>query len=220
MTKFTHALYAIGLCVLIACGVQCFLFVHHIDQDRAWARTVAEQDHAELKAKAIVELDEIHRATLEIALTAMEARKVSAMEQKALPQITENVEIATAKLSTAVDGLGTVTKATATTIATIGEDTHSVLMSTDDAITALAPVEHQATMAIAEVKVDATDLHNILDSPDTKGMLAHGNHATGQVDAAITDTAEYWHKTLHPSWPKRIYSAITSTGISVARLIW
>lgn len=224
------ALYIVAIIALAGvsfAGIEMGILIHHLDGDRAFARTQAEKAAANLGAvqsEFITDLradqSEVHHLLLETALTAMEARKVSADEQKALPAITNNIATATAKLSTAVDTLNSVGESAAQTLTQTGNDVHTVLTTTNERVAELHDVEMATTQTIAEVHVDAADVHELLTSPDTKGMLAHGNHATAEFDGAITDTADYWHSTLHPRWPKRVYSALTSAGISVAKFFY
>ncbi len=57
----------------------------------------------------------------------------------------------------------------------------------------------------------------LANNKDLKGSLAHLNTTTDAVSAMATDTAQAWHNTLHPKWPRRIWNGIAGVGISVAK---
>jgi len=88
----------------------------------------------------------------------------------------------------------------------------------------LDQVNKQETAVAQLTQEDLTKLGGAIDSVtaltddrDLKGSLTHLNTTTGALAQMSTETAQAWHDTLHPKWPKRVWNAITGVGISAAK---
>ncbi len=92
-------------------------------------------------------------------------------------------------------------------------------------------LDRQETALAAQTESDLDKLGATIDSAngaaesvtalaangDLKASLAHLNTTTDAVSAMATDTAQAWHNTLHPKWPRRVWNGIAGVGISVAK---
>jgi hypothetical protein len=91
----------------------------------------------------------------------------------------------------------------------------------------LDSVNQQETAIAGATKDDLTKLGLAIDSitalaanKDLTGSLAHTNTTLGAVAGMATDTAQYWHDTLHPKWPKRVWNAVTGVGLTAAKFFF
>lgn len=76
----------------------------------------------------------------------------------------------------------------------------------------------QADLAKLGMAIDG--INALATNSDLTGSLKQTNVALGAVAGMATDTEQYWHATLHPKWPKRIWNAVTGVGINVAKFFW
>lgn len=65
---------------------------------------------------------------------------------------------------------------------------------------------------------DAIDgVNGLVRNSDLTGSLKSLNTSLGAVSGMATDTQQALHKFLHPSWPKRVWGAVSGAGIAVAK---
>jgi hypothetical protein len=76
----------------------------------------------------------------------------------------------------------------------------------------------EADLAKLGTAIDGIDA--LATNKDLTGSLAHTNTALGAVAGMATDTQQYWHDTLHPKWPKRVWTFATGAGLSAAKLFF
>lgn len=151
--------------------------------------------------KINLEVDELHRLTLEAALTAAEARKASVKESAMLDQW--NAQIATTMRDVQV----TMTE-TAKTVASIrdatGEAT-STLQTTRQTIQALQAPINQATATLQAAQSATGHLDALLSDPQLTATIANVEGVTGHLDATAKDVQETVHSYTHPTWVMRVW---------------
>jgi hypothetical protein len=93
--------------------------------------------------------------------------------------------------------------------------------------TQLDQMNEQETAVAQLTEADLSKLGGAIDSitaladdKELKGSLTHLNTTTGALAGMATDTQQFWHDTLHPKWPKRVWNAITGVGISAAKFFF
>lgn len=116
--------------------------------------------------------------------------------------------------------------------AQIASDAHTLALKAGDTVDALTvaanglqPVEQNAAGEISDMRTMTAGLSSTI--PDIQRTAAelnatsqnvtqvsqHLNETTGDVQQAV-------HSYLHPTWPKRIWSAITNTGVEAAKFFF
>jgi hypothetical protein len=88
----------------------------------------------------------------------------------------------------------------------------------------LQQVNTQETEIAQATKDDLTKLGSAIDgvttltgNKDLKESLGNLNVTIGAVSGMAADTQQAWHSVLHPSWPKRVWSAITGVGMTALK---
>lgn len=71
--------------------------------------------------------------------------------------------------------------------------------------------------AIDSVSAAATAVGVLGANADLAESLKNMKTTTGAVAGMATDTQQYWHGLLHPTWPKKVWNGITGVGIDVGR---
>lgn len=147
------------------------------------------------------------------------------------------------KLNTGLDNLNNVmlaTKATADNlnetviltrsdthglIAQLAQDSHQMavettaaVQTTNTTVRSLQPLTGAATDSVVQITKATQDLDNLIQDPNVKRTLDNVTNTTGSVSSMAADTAGYWHGLLHPTWPRRIYNAVTGVGIDAAKV--
>ncbi|MFZ3343374.1 MAG: hypothetical protein WA213_21025 [Terriglobales bacterium] len=116
--------------------------------------------------------------------------------------------------------------------AQIASDAHTLALKAGDTVDALTvaakglqPLEQNAAGEISDMRIMTAGLsYTIPDIQRTAAELnatsqnvtqvsQHLNETTGDVQQAV-------HSYLHPTWPKRIWSAITNTGVEAAKFFF
>ena len=158
-------------------------------------------------AKVNLELDEMHRLTLEAGLTAMEARKASAKEagyldtwNRELTQTLANVNDTLLSAKTTIAGLNGVTTAA---VGTLGSATTT--------LSALQSTIAQLQAPIAQLNVDLQALQPAINHTDA--TMDHVAATTADVQQAV-------HSYLHPTWPQRILGWVKAGVVTVGQIIF
>lgn len=157
--------------------------------------------------KVNLELDEMHRLTLEAGLTAMEARKASAKEagyldtwNRELTQTLANVNDTLLSAKTTIAGLNGVTTAA---VGTLGSATTT--------LSALQSPIAQLQAPIAQLNVDLQALQPAINHTDA--TMDHVAATTADVQQAV-------HSYLHPTWPQRILGWVKTGIVTVGQIVF
>lgn len=183
---------------------------------------VAWKAYVQLSATTVklnLELDEAHRVTLEAGLTAMEARKASALEVQALTGWNQQITTTMRNANGVLLSLQKTSDATAATEQQIADAAVSTLHTTDQTIAGLQPVEAQATQGVAQIEETTTHIQALIDSPDITDTLHNVDVTTGELAKTSTDFQTKFHSVLFPPpctghwcWLLRSYGIIKDAG--------
>lgn len=88
----------------------------------------------------------------------------------------------------------------------------------------LQQVNAQETEIALATKDDLTKLGGAIDgvtaltgNKDLAESLGNLKTTSGAVSGMATDTQQAWHSVLHPSWAKRVWSAVTGVGMTALK---
>lgn len=178
------------------------------------------------------ELDESFRASNELALTAMEARKAST-------KINTDLPTTVAQINKAIDGLtaveasskgaldsialnvGKVGTQSATTLATVGDQTTQIgpvlesLKKTSDGI---QPAEVQLTTEIASLHTLTANLARAAGDPALHTTAVNVARGTGSLADIADQSDKKLHSILHPRWPTTVGNWVERIGVDVGRV--
>lgn len=116
--------------------------------------------------------------------------------------------------------------------AQIAADAHTLALKaggTVDALTgaanSLRPVEGNAALAIADLRTTEAGINSTIpDLQRTMSQLAatsaNVTETTQHLDATTGDVQQAVHKYLHPTWAKRIWSAVTNGAVEVGKFFF
>ena len=211
---FKRTLYGAATALLV---VVCFIGVH------VFRVTLPKTD---------AEIDETHRASVEIALTAMEARKLSKAENAALPitqaklnKTLDNVNALLVKAGKTVDNIdaneGQITDATLASLKSLDNSIQGippVLEATKKSIEGLGPVETASTDAIEKLGGTANAATDAINAPEIKATEKNLQSATGSLADVAEEGKDYVHKLLHPKWPSVVGSWIERIGVDIGKI--
>jgi ABC-type transporter Mla subunit MlaD len=144
------------------------------------------------------EIDETHRASVEVGLSAMETRKAGVTINKALPGVLAGIQ-------TDVDNAGKTLTTTNKAIADIDGNQNTLtadaqpvlhnladaLAATRESVTGLKPVETALTKTIGSA-------NTLISDPHIAGTVAHLDAAAGNVQDMSADAKAKVHSLLHP----------------------
>lgn len=106
-----------------------------------------------------------------------------------------------------------------------GIDTHNIALAatttvntTNDTVRDIQPLIASTQTSIDSLNKTTQDLDGLILDPNIKSTLANVTSTTNSVSGMASDTASYWHGLLHPSWPKRIWNAVTGVGLDAAKV--
>jgi hypothetical protein len=158
-------------------------------------------------AKVNLELDEMHRLTLEAGLTAMEARKASSKESAYLDQWNKQVTQAMT-------------------------DFHDVMLETGAAVGSIPPVAATTQQTIAQLQAPIAQANADfaqLQAPiaqlnvDLQALQPAINHTDATMDhvaATTADVQQAVHSYLHPTWPQRILGWVKTGVVTVGQIVF
>lgn len=184
------------------------------------ARTVAS--HASslvMKAgdtltKVNLELDEMHRLTLEAGLTAMEARKASAKESAYL-------DIWNSRISNTLEDADAVLAQTAVTVQAIQGTSNAAtraIKSTQDTVTALQAPIAQATATLQAAQAATQHLDALVSDPTIKETIAHTDATMAHVDATTGEVQQAVHHYFNPTLPEKIWGWVREGAVTVGEI--
>lgn len=183
--------------------------------------------------KVDAEVDESHRFSVEAGLTAMSVRKLTAVELQDIPQtegkINAALDRANALLESskvAIDQLTvSQTEVSAHAVTTLDALTANinqikpVLVSSQQAIEGLKPVENAATRVITSSQGAADAVTKAVSDPALHNSLQNMQTATGNFADMSTDAKGWFHSWLHPTWPHKIKSFFENQWLNVTKAI-
>lgn len=169
---------------------------------------------ATAKPKIAASLDNLQRATKNAADATANLRKASAGVDVAIAEI--NKPCHAGECGTLADvnrTLGSIRLAAGqVTAISEKEQSQRVLMNAQE--TQLANDTHDDLVKLGEAVDGITALSTNKDLTSTFTQL---NGTMKSLDGMAAETAEAWHKFLHPAWPKRVQNAVTTWGSAVAK---
>lgn len=172
-------------------------------------------------------LDELHRVTLEAGLTAMEARKASAMELKVLPQLTNAIQGTVAQSTATLVAVQQLAAQGSDTIVSVGNQSNALLKTANQTIADLQPVEHGATGTMLALQDSANTLNKVLANPAIPDTIANLDTTAFQLGLASTniasttgDVQKAVHAYLYPTWLQKLIHALTNGAVEAAKFFF
>jgi hypothetical protein len=91
----------------------------------------------------------------------------------------------------------------------------------------LKAANEQETAIASATQADLVKLGVAIDgvgalaaNKDLLNSFQHADTTLGAVSGMATETAQAWHNTLHPKWPKRVWTAATGVGLTAAKFFF
>lgn len=165
-------------------------------------------------------LDDAHRVLLEAGLTAMEARKASAKESKYLDQWNVQLSVTLASANATLVSMAETSDGIRASQALIATQTVATLKSAQESIDGIKPVEIDLGAAAVELRQTTADLDSVIADPNLRETMGNLQVTSKAVAGMATDTEQYWHGVLHPSWPRKIWTFVSGVGVNVATHLW
>ena len=152
--------------------------------------TLMEADTTITKVNS--ELDEVHRLTLELALTSETVRKTSIKESVYIDQLNRQVTQVIRNLN---DTLVTTTN-NETEVATAATQT----------IQQIQPVLSSANSEMQALQVATHSLNTLVTDPHLTATIANVDSTTNHLNGTSKDVQSYVHSILHPTWAHKLFS--------------
>jgi ABC-type transporter Mla subunit MlaD len=149
--------------------------------------------------KVDAEVDEMHRLTVEAALTATEARKASVQEEQFLTTSNKQVAQVLDNLNATLVSV----RATSDQAARSASDVASVTSTT---IQNVQPVLEAATSELKTLQTTTESLNTLVTDPHLAATVANVDETTQHLNKTAAETESWMHGILHPSWASRIKS--------------
>jgi ABC-type transporter Mla subunit MlaD len=159
--------------------------------------TIMEADTTITKVNT--EIDEMHRLTLEAALTAAEARKASVQEEQFLTTSNKQVAQVLDNLNATLVSV----RATSDQAARSASDVASVTSTT---IQNVQPILEAATSELKALQTTTESLNTLVADPHLAATIANVDETTQHLNKTAAETESWMHGILHPSWASRIKS--------------
>jgi hypothetical protein len=175
----------------------------------------------DVSTRLTLDLDEAHRVLLESGLTAMEARKASADERRALPKLTAQTSQVMTSLDAELVALRHTTLALAANGDTITRSTTVTLEGVDATVRGLGPVLVQTKASIAALQPLEADLDARVNDPAIVSTLHHIDGTTAAMEASAKDVQQEVHAITHPGWARRCWGwALDVAHVFNPLVIW
>jgi hypothetical protein len=187
----------LALCAALACAsVSVFAIV--ATRDMETARTQA----AGVVTKLNLELDEVHRLTLEAGLTAMEARKASAKEAAYLDQQNAAWNQLIARTNALLATASSAVAQTGTNETELVQSSKATLATLQQTIGSAQPALVSLNDELGQLQDATTNLDELISDPNIGRTLA--DFATTANNAAVisTDGREVVERYAHPTKKK------------------
>jgi hypothetical protein len=187
----------VSMAGFFSAGTYAVLDLHH----RAVTTSLVPAVSAALAptlAKVNEDLDEAHRLTLEAGLTAMDARKASAEELKALPALTQGIQTTVASSSAALLATRDTAVQVGLSAQEISTSATQLLSASTATVSGLQPVEQQATASLEALNSATTRLDALLADPSIAKSADNIESITASGKEFAADSAFELHKFVHP----------------------
>lgn len=114
----------------------------------------------------------------------------------------------------------------------IAGDTHALLGKAgvaldtlDTTIRGVQPAEARLTAAIASLETAEAGINSTLPQlqrtmTNLAALSASANETSQHLDATAGDVQQAVHSFTHPTWPKKVWNAVTGVGIGVAKFFF
>lgn len=152
--------------------------------------------------------------------SAFAAREASQAEVAYLGTWNASVTAAMANVNALLEGAKGDADALNVSQRAIAAQSVATLQTAQASIRGLQPAEDQATADLAQLEIAERDFDRLATNGDLTASLANLNETTKGLSGMVDDTAAYWHRILHPSWPRRIWNGVTGVGIDAARVFF
>lgn len=166
------------------------------------ANALAMQAGDTLK-KVNTDLDEIHRATLELALTATEARKASVKESAYLDTWNRSVTSTIANLNATFLSVQHTSDVSSRNLAMLATNTSETIRD-------IRPVLSSATDELRALTAATAHLNAMM--PVLNSTAIHANATMANVQDTTADAKEWMHGVLHPTLFHKIWGVILNVG--------
>jgi hypothetical protein len=180
-----------------------------------------------LLSQAQLDLEELHRVTLEAGLTAREARMASHDERLALPNITGDVDTLLIRSAQALAATSDTARLVGTDAAAITGSTTALLDASTKTVAGLQPIELKAADAVEQMRTDEAHLDALIADPDIPIAIANlkdtgaaAVRATSNVADTTADVKDAVHSYLHPTLATKIWHAVANTGVEVGKFFF
>jgi ABC-type transporter Mla subunit MlaD len=192
------AMNALICMALVAVIVLCFSVAHQVTTVGKHLSNTLMNVNVTIK-KVDAEVDEMHRLTVEAALTATEARKASVQEEQFLTTSNKQVAQVLDNLNATLVSV----RATSDQAARSASDVASVTSTT---IQNVQPVLEAATSELKTLQTTTESLNTLVADPHLAATIANVDETTQHLNKTAAETESWMHGILHPSWASRIKS--------------
>jgi ABC-type transporter Mla subunit MlaD len=192
------AMNALICMALVAVIVLCFSVAHQVTTVGKHLSNTLMNVNVTIK-KVDAEVDEMHRLTVEAALTATEARKASVQEEQFLTTSNKQVAQVLDNLNATLVSV----RATSDQAARSASDVASVTSTT---IQNVQPVLEAATSELKTLQTTTESLNTLVTDPHLAATVANVDETTQHLNKTAAETESWMHGILHPSWASRIKS--------------
>jgi ABC-type transporter Mla subunit MlaD len=192
------AMNALICMALVAVIVLCFSVAHQVTTVGKHLSNTLMNVNVTIK-KVDAEVDEMHRLTVEAALTATEARKASVQEEQFLTTSNKQVAQVLDNLNATLVSV----RAASDQAARSASDVASVTSTT---IQNVQPVLEAATSELKTLQTTTESLNTLVTDPHLAATVANVDETTQHLNKTAAETESWMHGILHPSWASRIKS--------------
>lgn len=155
--------------------------------------------------KVNTEIDELHRATLEVGLTAREARKASIKEVAMLNMWNASVSTTLANLNSTLLSVQRTSDVSAQNLSLLATNTSATIQG-------FQPVLSSANSELVAMQAATKDLDGLVNDPNLAKTLANVSSTTKHLDATSSDVKDWVHDKLHPSWATKAWGIMLDIG--------
>jgi uncharacterized phage infection (PIP) family protein YhgE len=163
-------------------------------------------------------LDDAHRVLLEAGLTAMEARKASAKESAYLDKWNDGISTTLGNTNRVLISLATTSDGIRDSQAAIAQQTVGTLKTAQSTIAGIQPVTAELTGTLENLKKTTADIDTLV--PPLTELANNSASAMGHIDATTADVQQAVHSYFHPTWQKRVWSAISGAFVTTMKIFW
>lgn len=186
-----------GATALVAFAYLCLTISMAVRTTSAHLNSLTMQSGDTVR-KMNLELDELHRLTLEAGLTAMEARKASAKELAFLDTLNYQVTATTYQAQNTL-------LAVAHTAEQATNSEAQVSSSVTKTLAALPPVLAASAAEMQQLQLTTQHLDALVADPSIPATLSNVADTSAHVDQMSAEAKTAFHAYLHPTWAQRAW---------------